>query len=346
MIDIWPIPFLVLLFLWAAIRFYQKKGRGFYPISTLQPFPSHSRWHRASLLWIVPCLYFLALFFLACALLAPQRIQVVDEVVPDAEKKGVHLYLVLDQSGSMQGTLPYQREGQATKLQRLKEVTADFIWGNPEQGLSGRPNDRIGLVTFARSAEVVIPLTHDRQQLKRALDILSPVQEKKRDGTAMGYAIYKTAHILALTREENSTADRAMILITDGFQNPHPDDWNNRFRSMGLEEAASFAAEQGIRLYLVTLDPKIMMDPYGAERRLLKKIAQDTGGEWFPVDEKTSLEKVYQEIDQLEKTPFSVSKKQVKVSYARDFLYLGACALLLSMLLHLTWLRVYVCSAD
>ena len=79
-------------------------------------------------------------------------------------------------------------------------MTHDFIVGNPETGLKGRPNDLIGLVTFARGAQVLSPLTLDDEAVIDQLKKLQVVTDEKQDATAIGYAVYKTVDLIAAAK--------------------------------------------------------------------------------------------------------------------------------------------------
>ncbi|MCF0234323.1 MAG: VWA domain-containing protein, partial [Thermoguttaceae bacterium] len=97
--------------------------------------------------------------------------------------------------------------------------------------------DRIGLIAFAGSAQVEIPLTADRvffRELLRNVDTTSVTV----GGTALGDATR-----LALSRFGNAPGRaRAIVLITDG------EDWNS-----APLEAARNAAEAGVPIYTVAL---------------------------------------------------------------------------------------------
>ncbi len=79
-----------------------------------------------------------------------------------------------------------------SKADLMKRLTESFI--------DGRPNDLIGLVTFARMANILAPLTLDRQALLDQLHKVQVVKDESIDGTGIGYAIYKTASTIAATR--------------------------------------------------------------------------------------------------------------------------------------------------
>lgn len=257
-------------------------------------------------------LYLSALFLFALAfldphfILAPKPFQNRSQLSP-LPKEGIAIYLVLDQSGSMSQPAFANIDGQrrsTTKMNVLKHVAKQFILS--------RSSDLIGLVAFARIPDVISPLTLDKKLLEDKLEQVQVVKSKERDGTAMGYAIFKTAHLIAATRhfaqELNDQAKPAyeikntiMIVATDGLQDPNPLDKGNRLRTLELEDAADYVRSEGIRLYIINIDPKFAQEQFAPHRRLMEKITSQTGGQFFLVNAGQDLEQIYSTINQLEK---------------------------------------------
>lgn len=234
---------------------------------------------------------------------------------PDAIQdptEGIAIYLILDQSGSMKEEV-LTAKGSMRKVDLLKLVTKQFILGDSQQGLYGRPHDMIGLIYFARGAHVLSPLTLDHASVLSQLANFAPVAQRDQDGTSIGYAIYKTANMITATKHyaqelidkgepAYTIKSTVMILITDGMQDPNPLDKGKRLRNMDIPEAAAYAKKQGIRLYIVNVEPKLSTEEYSANRNIMRRAAESTGGQFFMVDHTTSLEKIYQGIDSLEKS--------------------------------------------
>lgn len=231
--------------------------------------------------------------------------------------EGIAIYLVLDQSGSMAEEVRAQTaSGQRqtiSKLRLLKQVTEQFIGGDAPLGLKGRPNDLIGIIAFARGAQVLVPLTLDHAAVLAALSNLDIMREKDQDGTSIGYAIFKAANMIAATRHYSqelvskgepgyTIKNTVMILITDGLQDPNPLDKGKRLRNMDVPEAAAYARQQGIRLYIVNVEPKLATEEFAPYRHIMQRAAEVTGGRFFMVDSSNNLQQIYQEIDQLEKS--------------------------------------------
>jgi Ca-activated chloride channel homolog len=242
--------------------------------------------------------------------------------------EGIAIYLVLDQSGSMKESITVRRaDGQyvsGTKVDLLRQATENFINGSRELKLKGRPNDLIGLVEFARTAHIAVPLTLDRKPLLDAVAAFDVVKDPSQDGTALGYAILKTARLITATREyardligqgkpAYEIKNSVIILVTDGFQDPHPDDKNSRWRQMDPLEVANTIKDTGIHVYIVNIDPGFSSDEFAPHRRQLQKAAEVTGGKLFLVGSGGSnIADMYAAIDSIEKTKLPIDEELIK----------------------------------
>lgn len=308
-------------------------------------------------------LHFLALISLMIAFIDPhfltkkaEKRKTQHSQLNHFPSEGIAIYLNLDQSGSMAEIVEAtDAEGNLKKISKidlLKEVTKEFILSHP--------SDLIGLVSFARVPHVLVPLTLDRDFLLKKIDQIQVAKNFEEDGTAMGYAIFKTANLISATRNfVNGLSQREkppytiksaiIIVVTDGFQNPSRLDQGNRLRSMELDEAATFAKDQNIRLYVINIDPQLSSARYAPESRQLQKITTLTGGQYVLVSESQELRDVYAMIDSLEKGSIlqegNVVSEDPKEAYTRFsyypfFLFLGMISLFASLMLQSTLFRV------
>lgn len=232
-----------------------------------------------------------------------------EEIPKVASDKGIAIYLILDQSGSMaQEVTTRGVDGKTvttSKIELVKQITHIFV--------NRHPADLIGLVSFARVPKVWVPLTLDHSIITEKINQLQVVQDKEDDGTALGYAIFKTAHLIAATRhfaKEISNQPTAyniestiIIAITDGFQDPNILDRGNRLRTIELDEAAEYAKSQGIRLFILNVDPKLSTQDFAAQRRQMKAITEMTGGGFYQTTESSNFKQIYQDIQKLHKEP-------------------------------------------
>lgn len=250
--------------------------------------------------------------------------------------EGIAIYLLLDQSGSMGEVVSvYSTDGmrrKMTKIELLRQVTKEFISGNPALGLKGRPDDMIGLIAFARGADVLSPLTLDHEAIVHQLSKFNVVQQNDRDGTAIGYAIFKAANLIAATRhftqeliEKGQPAytikSSVIILITDGMQDPNPLDRGNRLRFMDIPDAAAYVKEQGVHLYIINVEPKMATEEFAPQRHQMERAAALTGGKFFLMTNTTNLEQIYSQIDKLEKSQLPEGPEAVIDKSERPDLY-------------------------
>lgn len=288
--------------------------------------------------------------------------QHLSERTPPTE--GIAIYLLLDQSGSMaEKVLTYTSTGsrrRMTKIELLKQVTEKFIDGDPQEQLPGRPDDMIGVISFARGASVLSPLTLDHEAIIKQLSKFNVVGSKDQDGTAIGYAIFKAVNLIAATRhyaEElikkkepaYTIKNSIIVLITDGMQDPNPLDAGKRLRNMDIPGAADYAKEQGVRLYIVNVEPKMALEEFAPNRHQMERAAGITGGKFFVMDHSTSLEQIYQEIDKLEKSRLPVAPQLMnrelrpdlyqRVSFYPYLIDIGLVCLLIAVLLESMVLR-------
>jgi Ca-activated chloride channel family protein len=307
-------------------------------------------------------LYQGALLFLGLAFLDP-HFTAAREVLEHKSKKhrteipteGIAIYLLLDRSGSMNQkieTRGFARKGSVSKIDLLKETVEQFILQ--------RPDDLIGLVAFARIPTVLAPLTLDQDTLLSQLKALTTVQSPEEDGSSIGYAIYKTAMLISATRHfakdlqaEGKPAyeikNAIMIVVTDGFQDPNRLDYGNRLRTIELDEAAAYAKKEGIRLYIINIDPAFALADFAPHRREMKTLTEMTGGQFFLVGKGEGLEQIFETINRLEKTalPASLSsrgsseEKKRGLSFYPFLIIMGLGCFASALFLESTFLRKF-----
>lgn len=283
----------------------------------------------------------LRLLALALVILALARPQAGLEKIEDISK-GVAIEMVVNRSGSMGSEMEF--DGQAmTRLDVVKRVFAEFVRGN-RRDLKGRPTDLIGLVTFARYADTVCPLTLAHGALAGFLDTIHLVPQKSPENrTAIGDAIALAAARLrtaeeTLARQGDGEARKAkgyqikskiIILLTDGQSNAgrHPP-----------EEAAALAKRWGIKIYAIGvggddvvkvqtfLGPRMVRTGEGVNRQMLANLAESTGGLFRMADDAQALRGVYQEIDRLEKSEIASVRT---IDYKEYFVPFALAALIL-----------------
>ncbi len=211
-----------------------------------------------------------------------------------------------------------------TRLDAVKEVFKTFVNGGKEN--KGRPDDAIGLVSFARYADARCPLTLDHRNLTLISQDLQIVTHQSEDGTAMGDGLG-----LAIQRLKESPGEsKVIILLTDGVNNSG---------DLSPLQAAQLAEALDIRVYAVGagskgLAPVRVKDPFSGrevirampveiDEKTLSQIAERTGGEYFRATDAEALKKIFAEIDQMERTQIAEVRYQRYHEYYEVFTVSG-----------------------
>jgi Ca-activated chloride channel family protein len=260
--------------------------------------------------FVVPALRGLALVLLVVCLARPQKANERTRV----RAEGIAIQLIVDRSGSMLAE-DFEVGGRATsRLEAVKKVVREFVEGG--EGLPGRPDDLIGLITFATWADSLCPLTLDHRHLIEAVRQTEVSADEKDQATAIGDAIALGVERMAgLDARSGSGPGRGvqskvMIILTDGESNAGEID---------PLTAARMAAALEIRIYTIGAGtptgfaPVPATDPFTGTRfmrrvpvsideRTLREIADVTEGHYFRATDSRSLQEVYARIDELERS--------------------------------------------
>lgn len=295
---------------------------------------------RTRLRPLVPWLRIAGLVCLVVALARPQRGIEGFRV----RTEGIAIQICLDRSSSMSAEDFQLNETAVSRLRAVKEVIRRFVGGDQEGGLSGRPDDQIGLVAFGGFAEVRCPATLDHSVFLKVLDDVNlPDPPRESDGSIMqaGYDLYRQegataiGDALALSADQLRRSDaksRVIILLSDGEHNAG---------ALSPEQAIQVAKEFGVRVYSIGVGSTGRRFVRGVDRfgtvqyqpmllrldeETLTRIAEETGGKYFHAEDTSGLLAVYQEINQLEKT-------QTEGTIYREYAELCAPWLLASLIL-------------
>jgi Ca-activated chloride channel family protein len=287
---------------------------------------------RQQLLAVPSIFRIVALLLLIVALARPQF--GVEHVVD--VNQGIAIEIVVDRSTSMGEQMSYQGET-LTRLDVVKRLFRDFVLGDGRE-LEGRPSDMIGMVSFARYADTICPLTLSHDTLTEFLDTVELARQRNEDGTAIGDGVALAAarlHTAEETLARQSGGERryniqskVIILLTDG---------RNNAGERSVEEAAALAAEWGIKIYAIgvggrglstfdTIFGNFNLAGPAVDRQSLTLLATKTGGVFRMAEDAESLRSVYAEIDQLERSEFEVVRY---VDYSERFMPYALGALIL-----------------
>jgi Ca-activated chloride channel family protein len=308
-----------IIYMWA------RRAPGRVTFSSLRLLPARRSW-RARTSFAPALLLSLSVVGLAVALAGPR----IPDRRGDVRREGIAIMMVVDVSGSMQALDLSTPEEERTRLDAVVAVFADFVTG--KAGLAGRPNDAIGLVSFAGYADTRSPLTLDHDNLVAIARSLEIVKDREEDGTALGDGLG-----LAVERlRESKARSRVAILLTDGVSNAGTD---------APLDSAKLAKKLGIKVYTVGagtdgLAPVRIEDPATGrsflrqtmveiDEETLRAIADETGGLYFRATDANGLREVYSRIDRLERSQLQGAKWR---QYREEFAPPLALGLLLAAL--------------
>lgn len=327
---------LVPLTIWALLRRRNRANLRFSNVQSLTLPKSSFRTRTRPVLVIlrVACLVLLIL-----ALARPRQGNQQKQITRNA----AIMQIVIDRSSSMNNKMDYDGKT-LTRFDVVKRVLSDFIQGG--NGLPGRENDLLGLISFARFADTICPLVYSHDILSGFLKEARTAQGRSQeDGTAIGEGIALAAARLksaehnimqrnARLQKQSVSKDakpdfniksRVIILLTDG---------RNSIPESDPLKAADLAKKWGIKIYTIGIG-----SPPSSQRRgvfsfntgqdldegLLQKIADRTGGFYGRATDAKSLRALCDKIDQEEKSEIESIEYSI---YEERFMPLALAALI------------------
>lgn len=320
-----PWVFLLLLLAPLVVLWMKWQRTKRYPnlrMPTLVAVEHITTW-RTQLRKLLPWLRGLALLCLVIALARPQ-LTLQEESI---KAEGIDIVLAMDLSSSM-----LAQDFRPSRLEASKRVAIDFV--------NKRPYDRISIVAFAGEAFTQCPLTTDHDIVRTFIGALNCGALD--DGTAIGQGL-----ATAINRvKESKAVSKIIILLTDGVNNAG---------YLPPEMAADIAREFGIKVYTIGVGSEgealtpVSKDRFGRYRydvarveideNLLRQIAAKTEGQYFRATNQEELQKIYDLIDELEKTEIETTVIKRYQEQFRYFALAAAFLILLEIVLRYTVLR-------
>ena len=268
--------------------------------------------------WLRFVVIMLAFAALVVGIANPQIGTKLEEV----KREGVDIIIALDVSNSMRA-----EDIRPNRLERSKQAISRLI--------DKLQNDRIGIVVFAGTAFVQLPITNDFAAAKLFLSTIEP-DMLATQGTAIGAAI----ELASNSFDKKDKKFKSLIIITDGEN--HEDD--------ALGEAKK-AAEQGIIIHTIgmgsiaggpipiyrnNLQSGFLKDKEGntvvtkLNEDMLKQVADAGRGKFVRAsNSEDGLSVLLNEINKMEKKNYGT---KVFTDYADRFQYLLVVALLLLLI--------------
>jgi len=216
-------------------------------------------------------LKWLAIIMLIVSLMSPVK----DEPFELEPKEGYEIALILDASQSMQAKGFDETNRNLTRFDVVKGIVSDFI--------ASRKNDNIGIVVFGSYSFIASPLTYDANILRGIVSNLYIGMAGK--FTALYESLAQGVNLLKMSKSKTKIA----ILLTDGYNTP-----DSRFP---FDAAIELAKKEGVKVYPIGIG-----GPNEYNRKILLKIAKETGGVAFGAASANELGAVYAKINELEKS--------------------------------------------
>jgi Ca-activated chloride channel family protein len=313
MMFLWPELLVLLLILPLLIWFYQRATKSAARAVLMHPdlglLARATRPHR----WrhLLAGIYLGALFLAFLALARPTMM-----VATANPHSGI--MLAIDTSRSMR-----TQDISPNRFEAARAALRNFV-SNLPSGV------RVGLVSFAGYATVLVPLTANHEQLLEAADRLYMSR-----GTAIGEGLLKSLEALTGLQQHVKTHTSTIILLSDG---------RNRSGIDPLEVLDDLKAQRvTVHTIGVGSSENIPMpsEDFGFgfasafDEEMLRTIAQETGGRFVFVDSASELDNVYQQLGK------SLGW-QVKRDEATALASLAAALLLLFSLALSTFRRVVI----
>src|SRR6266540_2328073 len=245
---------------------------------------------------LLEALRWLAVVLFIFGLARPQFVESETSI----KASGVDIVVAIDLSGSMESEDFKLAGKQVNRLVIAKDTLKKFI--------DRRPSDRIGLVAFAGKAYIAAPMTLDHDFLEMNVERLQ--LHSIEEGTAIGAGLAAAVNRL----RELTSKSKIVILMTDG---------QNNVSKVPPLTAAEAAQSLGVKVYTIGVGtrgtaPFPQMDMFGRkyyvqtrvdiDEPTLQEIAKKTGGKYYRADNTETLQKIYDEIDALEKTEVEVKR--------------------------------------
>lgn len=305
---------LLLIPVFAALYFAAQRRRSRYTVRftnldlLANVVGNRPAWRRH----LPPVLFLGALAILGMAIARP-------EAEVEVPKEEATIIMVLDVSGSMNAV-----DVDPSRLVAAQDAANAFLDKIPE-------GFRVGIVTFAEAARVVLPPTANREQARQAIANL-----RAEGGTAMGDGMDLALQTIrdpaafgaealpsptptdgAPDGEAEEPTPAVMLLLSDGF---------NTLGSTDPLDAAQAAADTGVPIFTVALgtdDGYVdVFDQQGRLRRVevppdretLSSIAETTGGEYFEATSDDQLTRVYEGLSS--KIGYDTEKREITWIFA------------------------------
>jgi Ca-activated chloride channel family protein len=220
--------------------------------------------------------------------------------------------LAIDVSLSMQAT-----DVAPSRIEAAKQAASEFVKGLP-------PSFNVGLVAFAKSANVLVSPTKERAAIQQGLDGLQLAQS-----TATGEAVFSCLEALRSVPADGAQGlpPARVVLLSDGY----------RTFGRSIEEAAVAADAANVPVStiafgtdtgMIEIDGQTQRVP--VDRPSLQKLAEATKGHFYEAASAAELKKVYDDMGS--SIGYRTKPREVTQWYVGTALLLALTAAALSLL--------------
>lgn len=224
---------------------------------------------------------------------------IIDKFDP-LNRKGIDIVLSIDASGSM-GSSGFDQQSLKSRFEIVQSLAKDFILK--------RDQDNVGVVMFGDFAFVASPITYEKEIIVQMIDYLSFGMAGQ--NTAIGEGIAMAVRAFEFSKSDS----KVIVLLSDGEHNSG---------KISPQNAVNLAKEKSIKIYTVAITDE-------ADSALLKHISDESGGEYFKANDSAELEKIYDQIDTLERSNIK-SREYLSKEYYFHYVLLFAFAFMLYFL--------------
>jgi Ca-activated chloride channel family protein len=204
-----------------------------------------------------------------------------------------------------------------TRIQAAQEAAKAFVNELP-------PTYNLGLVSFAKSANVLVSPSKDRAAVITAIDGLTLAE-----ATATGEAVFTSLDAIRSVPADgaNGAPPARIVLLSDGY----------RTSGRSIEDASAAAAAANVPVSTIAfgtdtgvVDIRGQLQRVPVDRLSLQQLAEDTKGYFYEAASVGELKKVYQDMGS--SIGHRTEPREVTQWYAGAALLFGLCAAAMSLL--------------
>jgi Ca-activated chloride channel family protein len=318
--DPWLLLLALLVPLALAVRLWRGSPAVRFAPSAFVLEPGFPRSWRVRLRFAPRALHGVGLLLAVVALARPVR-----QIPLPAVTEGIDILLCLDVSSSMAAN---DLDRRRARLDVAKSAAAEFI--------DGRPDDRIGLVCFARYPDLRCPLTLDHGALQQILSDVAMVEsDGPEDATGIGTAVARAALVL----RGGAATSKVVILLTDGEENVATAQTPEEIAPL---HAAQLCESLGVRVYTIAAGigtPGPGGNWVTLDTSQVRRFAERTQGRFFEAKDAGAVAAVYATIDELEKVELAEPRYRLEEKFV-PFLVAALALVLAGRLVKSAFLEV------